>query len=117
MFPSPRRVVSLLAFATVAALVVSPSASASSDCGTHDGRGCSPERARVDVAAPTFSNPTRITNPLFPISDLSSALLLGHVDGKPFRTETTLLPETEIGPVARPGDRGARLAVHGVSRR
>ncbi len=42
-----------------------------------------------------FSDPTRITNPLFPISRLRSALLLGHVDGKPFRTETTLLPRAE----------------------
>ncbi|TMK59278.1 MAG: hypothetical protein E6G60_14780, partial [Actinobacteria bacterium] len=42
-----------------------------------------------------FSNPTKITNPLFPISELHSAVLLGHVSGKPFRTETTLLPRTE----------------------
>jgi hypothetical protein len=47
----------------------------------------------VDLGRPTFSNSTRITNPLFPISRLRSAVLLGHVDqGKPFRTETTLLP-------------------------
>jgi hypothetical protein len=61
-------------------------------CGTNDGRGCTPASARVDLDRPSFSNPTRITNPLFPISRLHSALLLGHVDGKPFRTETTLLP-------------------------
>ena len=41
-----------------------------------------------------FSDSAKITNPLFPISRLRSALLLGHVDGKPFRTETTLLPGT-----------------------
>lgn len=51
---------------------------------------------RVDIATPTFSNPTEITNPLFPISDLRSAILSGRVDGKPFHTETTLLPETRI---------------------
>ena len=45
---------------------------------------------------PTFSNPTEITNPLFPVSDQASVLLLGHVDGKPFRTEVTLLPYTRI---------------------
>jgi hypothetical protein len=55
-----------------------------------------PESERVDVAAPTFSNPTNVTNPLFPISHLHSAILSGRVDGKPFHTETTLLPETRI---------------------
>ena len=64
-------------------------------CGTYDGEGCAPSRARVDLEPPSFSNPTEITNPLYPISRLRSALLLGHVDGKPFRTETTLLPGTE----------------------
>lgn len=61
-------------------------------CGTADARGCAPPDRRVDREPPVFSHPTDITNPLFPISDLHSALLLGHVDGKPFRTETTLLP-------------------------
>ena len=63
-------------------------------CGTYDGRGCAPSSERVDLAKPSFSHPTRIDNPLFPISKLRSAVLLGHVDGKPFRTETTLLPAT-----------------------
>ena len=39
-------------------------------------------------------HPTEIDNPLFPISRLRSVVLLGHVDEKPFRTETTLLPGT-----------------------
>src|SRR5207245_1431212 len=64
-------------------------------CATYSGRGCAPSSARVDLAPPVFSNPTKITNPLFPISELHSAVLLGHVSGKPFRTETTLLPRTE----------------------
>jgi hypothetical protein len=55
-----------------------------------------PESKRVDVVAPRFSDPTTITNQLFPISDLHSSVLNGRVDGKPFRTETTLLPETRI---------------------
>jgi hypothetical protein len=55
-----------------------------------------PESARVDLASPTFSNPTKVSNPLFPISKQASVLLLGRVDGKPFRTEVTLLPETRI---------------------
>jgi hypothetical protein len=51
---------------------------------------------RVDLVAPPFSNPTRVTNPLFPIARLQSAILNGRVDGKSFRTETTLLPNTRI---------------------
>ena len=51
---------------------------------------------RVDLVAPRFSNPTHVTNPLFPIARLHSAILNGQVDGKPFRTETTLLPQTRI---------------------
>lgn len=55
-----------------------------------------PKSARVDLTAPPFSNPTDVTNPLFPISELHSVLLNGKVDGKPFKTETTLLPDTRF---------------------
>ena len=55
-----------------------------------------PESARVDLAMPTFSHPTQITNALFPVSRQESVLMLGKVDGKPFRTEVTLLPNTRI---------------------
>ena len=55
-----------------------------------------PEGERVDVASPTFSDPTDVSNPLFPVSKQESVLLLGKVDGEPFRTEVTLLPETRI---------------------
>jgi hypothetical protein len=65
-------------------------------CGTDSGRGCAPATRRVDLGKVSFSHPTEITNPLFPISRLRSALLLGHVEGKPFRTETTLLPGSRI---------------------
>jgi hypothetical protein len=54
------------------------------------------EGERVDLEMPTFSDPTNVTNPLFPVSRQESVLLLGHVDGQPFRTEVTLLPETRI---------------------
>ena len=64
-------------------------------CGTYSGHGCAPASERVDLRSPSFSNSTKITNPLFPIARLRSAVLLGHVDGKPFRSETTLLPGTE----------------------
>lgn len=55
-----------------------------------------PPAARVDLASPKFSSSTTITNPLFPISRLQSVVLNGRVDGKPFRTETTLLPDTRV---------------------
>lgn len=53
-----------------------------------------PVGKRVDLTAPPFSHPTQVTNPLFPISDLHSAVLNGRIEGKPFHTETTLLPYT-----------------------
>jgi hypothetical protein len=55
-----------------------------------------PMSERVDLEMPSFSDPTSITNPLFPISDLHSALALGHVEGEQLKVETTLLPETKI---------------------
>ncbi|MGH3043062.1 MAG: hypothetical protein ACRDNG_15240 [Gaiellaceae bacterium] len=61
-----------------------------------DGLQVAPESERVDLAVPTFSDPTNVTNPLFPVSRQESVLLLGRVDGQPFRTEVTLLPETRI---------------------
>jgi hypothetical protein len=55
-----------------------------------------PKSERVDLSMPTFSDPTKVTNPLFPVSKQDSVLMVGHVDGKPFRTEVTLLPESRI---------------------
>ncbi len=55
-----------------------------------------PDDQRVDLAVPTFSDPTAVTNPLFPVSDQHSMLLLGEVGGEPFRAEVTLLPQTRI---------------------
>lgn len=64
-------------------------------CGTADGKGCAPQSALVDTKQPGFSRSTEVTNPLFPISKLESALLLGNVDGHPLRVEVTLLPGTK----------------------
>jgi hypothetical protein len=61
-------------------------------CGTYSGRGCAPDSKRVDLGKVSFSHSTEVTNPYFPISDLRSALFLGHIGREPFRTETTLLP-------------------------
>jgi hypothetical protein len=55
-----------------------------------------PLARRIDLVAPPFSDSTNVTNPLFPISQLASVVLNGRVDGKAFRTETTLLPDTRI---------------------
>jgi hypothetical protein len=55
-----------------------------------------PDSARRDLVAAPFSDSTSVTNPLFPISQLHSAILNGHVDGKVFHTETTLLPFTAV---------------------
>ena len=55
-----------------------------------------PGPARRDLVAAPFSDPTTVDNPLFPISDLHSAILNGHVDSKVFHTETTLLPSTRL---------------------
>jgi hypothetical protein len=60
-----------------------------------DGLPTAPLSQRVDLYIPTFANPTDVTNPLFPISELDRVLLLGTVDGGDFRTETTLLAHTQ----------------------
>jgi hypothetical protein len=62
------------------------------------GTGClplAPESRRVDRGTPVFSRPVEITNPLFPIAQVTQSLQLGTVDGKPFRAEVTLLPGTK----------------------
>ncbi len=55
-----------------------------------------PDSARVDLVLPAFSNSTTVTNPFFPVSKQQSVVLAGTVDGKPFRTEVTLMPYTWI---------------------
>jgi hypothetical protein len=72
-----------------------PDVTATAQCGTESGTGCAPEGKRVDLAQPSFSNPTDITNPLFPASEVDQTLLLGNVDGHPLRVEYTLLPGTK----------------------
>ncbi|MEK6251539.1 MAG: hypothetical protein AABM43_06275 [Actinomycetota bacterium] len=58
-------------------------------------RRLAPDSRRVDLTVPTFSDPTKVTNPLFPISRLKSVVILGEVGGEPLKVETTLLPETK----------------------
>lgn len=54
-----------------------------------------PESERVDLGTPTFGNPTSITNPLHPTSLVHQTIYGGHVEGMPFRTEVSLLPQTK----------------------
>jgi hypothetical protein len=62
------------------------------------GKGClpvAPAGRRVDLARPSFSNPTSITNPLHPSSRLDQVIYGGQVDGEPFRTEFTRMPDSK----------------------
>jgi hypothetical protein len=75
----------------------SPSATTGTgaECGTESGEGCAPADQRVDLETPVFTNPTEVTNPLFPVSQQHSVLFLGESEGEPLRVEVTLLPETK----------------------
>ncbi|HYM82414.1 MAG TPA: hypothetical protein VEY91_13510 [Candidatus Limnocylindria bacterium] len=55
-----------------------------------------PDSQRVDLVPPPFSNPTNVTNPLFPVLTQHRVLLLGNVDGVPLRVEVTLMSETRV---------------------
>ena len=57
-------------------------------------RRLAPDSERIDLVMPSFSNPTKVTNALFPISTLN-AVILGEVDGAPLKIDTTLLPQTK----------------------
>jgi len=52
-----------------------------------------PTSARIDLEMPTFSDPTTITNPLFPISELTQVVQVGAEGDVSLRHEITLLPE------------------------
>ena len=51
---------------------------------------------RVDLEPPTFSNPTHITNPLFPIGSIDQAIQLGAEGDVALRHEITLLDNTRV---------------------
>ncbi len=85
-------------------LVLLLSLVACSDSGSPNPAGClsdagtplplAPDSDRVDRATPTFGNPLVGINPLHPVSEVTSYVQLGTVDGQPFRAEVTLLPTT-----------------------
>jgi hypothetical protein len=92
-----RRPAALIGGALALALVIGAcGAQAIPQPAVPEGLEVAPDADRVDMAMPTFSRPTEITNPLFPVSSQASVLLLGQVDDQAFRTEVTLLPETRI---------------------
>ncbi len=98
MISSPRRF-SLLVLALVAGSGCAPKdpvtgTDTGTPCPVETGEGCAPDSQRVDLYDPVFSDPLRVSNPLFPIQDLASVVFIGWVDDAPFRTETTLLPGT-----------------------
>jgi hypothetical protein len=96
--PDRPRTVSRLTVAGVAAVLLVAGCTASTTIPQPDTGDLpvAPDSARVDLAMPAFSNPTEVTNPLFPVSSQASVLLVGEVEGEPFRTEVTLLPETRV---------------------
>lgn len=56
--------------------------------------GGSTTTRRVDTATPSFTEPTVVTNPLFPVPAGGQTLQLGEEEGEPLRVEVTTLPET-----------------------
>ncbi len=87
-----RRPITLTAIVAFAALASCDSPAATDEACL--GLPTAPQSARVDLQQPSFTNPTSVTNPLFPISGLQRVLLMGNVGGVPLRVETTLMPGT-----------------------
>lgn len=103
--PSTRQPISRLSLLMGAALLLTactqggaPSSSAAGSPASHAASASpatsAPTGREVDTEPPVFSNPTDITNPLFPISDLAQVIQLGNEAGDTLRVEITLLPET-----------------------
>jgi hypothetical protein len=102
--PSRKLLGGCLAAALAAAACSDSGGSGSTDQGSADTvpvtdsptQPTAPDSQRADLVEPTFSMPTTVDNPLFPISDLHSAILLGNDEGDPLRIETVLLPEPKV---------------------
>ena len=72
-----------------------PTGSSGSPAPTSTASATDETKNRVDLGTPTFSDPTNITNPLFPISELDQVIQLGEEAGTRLRFEVTRLPETK----------------------
>ncbi len=55
-----------------------------------------PQGARVDLAKPVFSDPTTMTNPLFPRVGITQTIQLGAEAGDKLRFEVTTLPDIKV---------------------
>ena len=63
-----------------------------------DEGGClptAPAEARVDLEEPSFTHPSAVTNPLFPISAQERLIQFGVDEGESLRIESSLMPETK----------------------
>jgi hypothetical protein len=103
-----RRMVTLLACALVASACADNKPAASADCmkvveesgqTTDECLPLAPESDRVDLATPSFTHPTQITNRLHPTSNVKQVIMGGQVEGTPFRTEVSLLPGSRAIPL------------------
>ncbi len=94
--PRSDRVRPVVGMALVTLSLVAGCGSGSSSVGTSESSPAlqtAPDSARVDLEMPTFSDPTTITNPHFPISELTQVVQVGAEGEVALRQEITLLPE------------------------
>jgi hypothetical protein len=108
MMNAGTRLVALLGCAVVVSACGENKPASSTDCikvieesgqTTDECLPLAPDSERVDMATPTFSHPTQVTNRLHPTSIVKQVIMGGQVDGKPFRTEVSLLPDTRAIPL------------------
>jgi len=72
-----------------------------------------PRSQRVDLDQPSFSDPTAVTNPLFPSSKLAQVVQLGNEGGEELRVEITPLPHTKT--IEWQGQRVETLVSHFIA--
>lgn len=87
-----RRLMSVIVSAGVVIAACSGGSSSKASTCDFEGNGrCQPDAKRVDLVPPTFSNPTAVTNPLFPSSQLNQVVQMGRDGGADSRVEITPL--------------------------
>lgn len=101
----PQRATALVGCGLATALLTSACTGGGSTTATPDpggsGTATSPSSSdppgskRVDLEEPTFSDPTSITNPLFPKARGTQVIQLGAEGDQQLRFEVTLLPDTK----------------------
>ena len=74
--------------------LVALSACANDGSGADSSNGAVASGNAVDTERPVFSNPTQVTNPLFPASETEQLVQLGKEGDVRVRIEVTLLPST-----------------------